>query len=166
MIKITIFIIFTAISMGQTISLGFNQEDEFCTNREYGKCNFFVIKKGDLSKQYSCIVVANSVLKGNSYRRASWYYLLGGDVDKAFEVAIIGLDKGDYFLAETLAEIYVIRGDIESAKKYFEIFKKNAKVDMRWIGDHFDTLGRLYTDKFSPNIAKELLGNRSFLIDS
>ncbi|MFK5976815.1 MAG: hypothetical protein QM493_09930 [Sulfurovum sp.] len=165
MSKRVLFLLYITMAWSDTISLGFNKEDAFATTRDYGKCNYFVMKKGDLSRQNSCILIANSVLKGHSYRRASWYYLIGGDLGMAFDVATIGMDKGDYFSAETLAEIYLIRGDTKNAKKYFELFKENIEVDVGFLGDHLDILGRIYKDRFSVKRAKSLLGDNMFLIN-
>lgn len=165
MSKTVLFLLSITMAFGDTISLGFNQEDAFATTREYGKCNYFVAKKGDLSRQPSCIMIANSVLKAHSYRRASWYYLLGGDLGRAFDVATIGMDKSDYFLAETLAQIYMIRGDTKNAKKYFKLFIENVDIDVGFVGEHFDILGRVYPDRFSVKRAKALLGDNMFLIN-
>ncbi len=165
MSKLVLFLLSIAMAFGDTISLGFNQEDAIATTKELGKCNYFVSKKGDLSRQNSCILIANSVLKAHSYRRASWYYLLGGDLGRAFDVATIGMDKGDYYLAETLADIHLIRGDTKNAKKYFKLFVKNVEIDISFVSEHFDILGRVYRDRFSVKRAKALLGNNMFLLN-
>jgi|GEM_PF-1653385 len=165
MSKIVIFLLYITVAWSETISLGFNEEDSVATIREYGKCNFFVIKKGDLSRQPSCIMIATSVLRGHSYRRASWYYLVGGDLDRAFDVATLGFSKGDYYLAETLAHIYLIKGDNAKAKKYFKIFVDNVDEDIAFIREHFDILSRLYGDRFSVKRAKALLGDNMFLLN-
>lgn len=153
------------MAWSDVISLGFHEEDGVATNGSYGKCNYFVSKKGDLSKQSSCMLVANSMLKARIYRRASWYYLLGGDLDRAFSVAIIGMNKGDYYLVENIAEIYMIRGDMDNAKKYFKIFRENVNMDISWVSEHFDILSRIYIGKFSVKRAKALLGDNMFLLN-
>ena len=81
--------------------------DRCFIGKEYMKCSYYVEKKGDLSKQGTCLTYADSLLKGESPGRASWYYIVGGDFDKAIEAGEKALQRKEFFALEHLAEAYL-----------------------------------------------------------
>ncbi len=131
--------------------------DSCSASKEYVKCGYYVEMKGDLSKQDSCLIFAQSILEGNNFSRASWYFLMGGDVDNAIKAGEKSLEAKEYFVAELLAEAYVIKGDQNNAKKYFKLLKAKVPPEALFLDKHFDILSRLYPDKFDKASAIKLL---------
>ena len=142
-----------------TITLAVEGEkcDTCAANKEYVKCGHYVEMKGDLSYQNSCLVFAQSILEGNSFSRASWYFLVGGDFDNAIKAGKKSLEAKEYFVAELIAEAYILKGDKENAKKYFRLLKKKVPPEVLFLKKHFEILARLYPDKFDSDSAKQLL---------
>ena len=131
--------------------------DKCSINKEYIKCSYYVEIKGDLSKQDSCLIFAQSMFEGNSIGRASWYYIIAGDLDKALEVGKQALKIKEYFVAEQIAEIFILKNDLENAKKYANLFKKRVPKGSIFIDKHLEILERIYKDKFDIELAKEIL---------
>ena len=98
--------------------------DKCSISKEYVKCSYYVEIKGDLSKQDSCLIFAQSMFEGNSFGRASWYYIIAGDLDKALEAGKKALEVKEYFVAEQIAEIFILKNDLENAKKYANLYQK------------------------------------------
>lgn len=131
--------------------------DTCAANKEYVKCGHYVEMKGDLSYQNSCLLFAESIFEGNNYSRASWYYLLGGDFDNAIKAGEKSLEAKEYFVAELIAEAYVLKGDKDNAKKYFKLLKKRVPPEALFLKKHFEVLARLYPDKFDTALVVKLL---------
>ncbi len=131
--------------------------DKCSISKEYVKCSYYVEIKGNLSKQESCLIFAQSMFENNSPGRASWYYLVGGDLDKALEAGKKALKVKEYFALEQLAEIFIIKKDLKNAKKYADLFKKRVPKGAIFIDKHFEILQRVYGDKFDIKIAKGVL---------
>ncbi len=145
-----------------TISLFANAiEAEKCdtcsASKEYVKCGYYVEMKGDLSKQDSCLIFAQSILEGNNFSRASWYFLMGGDVDNAIKAGEKSLEAKEYFVAELIAEAYIIKGDLNKAQKYFKLLKEKVPAEALFLDKHFEILSRLYPDKFDKASVIKLL---------
>ncbi len=120
-----------------------------CTiGKEFMRCSYYVEKKGDLSKQKSCLLYADSLFTGESPGRASWFYIVGGDFDKAIEAANIALKRGSIFALEHLGEAYILKGEQNKAQKYFYELKKSDFRNDPIITKHFETLQKLYPEKF------------------
>ncbi len=125
-------------------------------SKEYIKCSVYVEKKGDKSRQKSCQVYAESLYAGNSEARATWYFLLSGSFDQAINAGEKGLLLGKYYVAEQIAEAYLLKGDKENAKKYSKILKEHIHENI-FLEKHIAVLSRLYPDKFDANEAEKLL---------
>jgi tetratricopeptide (TPR) repeat protein len=130
----------------------FAQENPKCDKcfigKEYMRCSYYVEKNADLSKQATCITYANSLLKGESPGRASWYYIVGGDFDKAIEAGEKALQRKEFFALEHLAEAYLLKGDIKRAKTYFSKMRKKSLQNQAFIEKHFAILSKLYPQNF------------------
>jgi hypothetical protein len=131
--------------------------DKCSIAKEYAKCSYYVEIKGDLSKSDSCLIYAQSMYEGTSYGRASWYYLVGKDTDRALDAAQKALKQKEYFVAEQLSEIFIIKNDPQNAKKYADLFKKSVPDGVVFVDKHLEILKRLYKDKFDVELAKKLL---------
>lgn len=130
--------------------------DSCAINKEYAKCSYYVEMKGDLSKQDSCIHFAQNIYEGNSYSRASWYFLVGGDFDSAIRAGEKSLEIKEYYVAELMAEAYILKGDHKNAKKYFVLLKKKVPENAIFLDKHFEILARVYPDKFDESLARQL----------
>ena len=143
------------------ISISYAAESEKCdtcaANKEYVKCGYYVEMKGDVQKQDSCLVFAQSIFEGNNYSRASWYFLVGGDFDNAIKAGEKSLEAKEYFVAELIAEAYILKGDQENAKKYFKLLRKRVPPEALFLKKHFEILERIYPDKFESALAIKLL---------
>ncbi len=132
--------------------------DKCSIAKEYAKCSYYVENKGDISKTNSCLIYAQSMYEGTSYGRASWYYLVGKDIDKALESGKKAINQKEYFAAEQLSEIFIIKNDTKNAKKYADLFKKRVpKEGAIFIDKHLEILKKIYKDKFDADLAKKLL---------
>ncbi len=131
--------------------------DKCSIAKEYAKCSYYVETKGDLSKSDSCLIYAQSMYEGTSYGRASWYYLVGKDIDRALEAGEKALKQKEYFVAEQLSEIFILKNDPQNAKKYAELFKKSVPDGIIFVDKHLEILQRVYKDKFDVELAKKLL---------
>lgn len=129
--------------------------DKCSISKEYIKCSVYVEKKGDKSKQESCRLYGESLYAGNSEARASWYFLLSGDFDKAIVAGEKGLAVKEYYVAEHIAEAYILKGDEENAKKYVKILQEHIKGNI-FVNQHIKVLSRLYPDKFDAKRALKL----------
>ncbi len=127
------------------------------SGRSYMVCSYYVEKKGDLSKQKSCLEYADSLLRGESPGRASWYYLIGGDFDKAIAAGDAALERGETFALEHIAEASLLKGDKRRAKRAFDSLKKRALKNEAFLKTHFKVLKKLYPKKFDEEEAKSLL---------
>ena len=122
--------------------------DRCSIGKEYMKCSYYVEKKGDLSKQKSCLLYADSLFTGESPGRASWFYIVGGDFDKAIEAANVAIKRGSVFALEHLAEAYLLKGELNKAKQYFHELKQSDFRNDPIITKHFEILRKLYPKKF------------------
>ncbi|MEA3418391.1 MAG: hypothetical protein U9Q90_03240 [Campylobacterota bacterium] len=153
--KIIVSILFALVSIGYAAEI--EKCDTCAVNKEYVKCGHYVEMKGDLSYQNSCLLFAQSIFEGNNYSRASWYYLIGGDFDNAIKAGEKSLEAKEYFVAELIAEAYILKGDQENAKKYFKLLKKRVPPEALFLKKHFEILERIYPDKFESALAIKLL---------
>ncbi len=153
--KKLVSILFALVSISYAAEL--EKCDTCAANKEYVKCGYYVEMKGDVSKQDSCLIFAQSIFEGNNYSRASWYFLVGGDFDNAIKAGEKSLEAKEYFVAELIAEAYILKGDQENAKKYFKLLKKRVPPEALFLKKHFEILERIYPDKFKSALAVKLL---------
>ena len=133
--------------------------DRCFIGKEYMRCSYYVEKKGDLSKQNTCLTYADSLLRGESPGRASWYYIIGGNLDKAIEAGKKALERKEYFALEHLAEAYLLKNDTAKAKKYFTLLKEKSLQNEAFMTKHFKILSKLYPKTFHQKEAEKLAGN-------
>ncbi|WP_200762833.1 hypothetical protein [Nitrosophilus alvini] len=127
-------------------------------NKSELRCNYYVVKKGDTTKQKFCGEYAAYLEKTEVYGKASWYYLVGGEPEKAIETGTKALKSGEHYAAEYIADAYLIEGDVDKAKKYYSHFAKNVSQRNFFINRNFAILERIYK-KFDAKLARELIGN-------
>ncbi len=131
--------------------------DRCFIGKEYMKCSYYVEKEGDLSRQSTCLTYANSLQKGESPGRASWYYIVGGDFAKAVSAGKQAIARGEYFAFEHLAEASLLTGEKEKAKSYFSKLRQKVPQSTLFINKHFMILQKLYPEKFNIKEAKKIL---------
>ena len=127
------------------------------TGKSYMKCSYYVEKMGDLSRQKSCLEYADSLMEGESPGRASWYYLIGGDFDKAIAAGEKAVKRKETFALEQIAEAALLKGDKKGAKEAFERLRRKGLKDESFIRTHFEILKKLYPEKFDEQEAQSLL---------
>lgn len=99
-----------------------------CTaGKEMARCDYYVARKHDLTKQQSCLAYADSIDSGGMSAKASWYYLLGGDTEKAEISAKRALKLGQHYASEYSGFIYMLNGKFTEAKRSFLFFKHKIK---------------------------------------
>ena len=86
------------------------------------KPNMQVVKK-------ECIETAKYYENKKEYGSASWYYLLGGDYDRNINIIKTKLKTESFSIAK-IAHSYVLKGDLENAKKLYIEFLKNHSIYM------------------------------------
>ncbi len=113
--------------------------------RDMIKCDYYVGKKFDKTHQKECLDYASSINKDGMYAKASWYYLLGGDIKNAKINAKKALKIGHHYAAEYLGMVYILEHDIKSAKKEFSFFKNKVKQN-QYIKKDVNILKHIYSN--------------------
>ena len=119
------------------------------------KCDYYVGKKFDKAHRKECLDYANSIIKDGMYAKASWYYLLGGDIKNAKINAKKALKLGHHYAAEYLGMVYILEHDIKSAKKEFFFFKNRVK-QTQYIKKDLNILKHIY-DNFDDQKVLQML---------
>ena len=125
--------------------------------KEFLRCAYYVEKQGDLTQQKACLTYASGLLEGESPGRASWYFIVGGDFDRAIAAARKAIDRGEYYAFESLGEAWLLKGDTQKAKAAFTELRKAVPGYKPLITKHFETLTRLYPQKWDSTKALTLL---------
>ncbi len=124
-------------------------------NKNMMKCDYYVGRKFDKTHQKECLNFANSVVKDGMYAKASWYFLLGGDIKNAKINAKKALKMGHHYAAEYLGMVYILENDMKNAKKEFDFFKNRVKQH-QYIRKDLNVLKHLY-DNFDDKSVLQML---------
>ena len=89
-------------------------------NKSQMKCEFYVAKKGDLSKIDECKLYADYLFDTKVYGKAAWYYLLAKEPKRAIEAGKEALKMGEDYANEYLSAAYLILHDSAKAKKHYK----------------------------------------------
>ena len=89
-------------------------------NKAQMKCEFYVAKKGDISKIDECKQYANYLYKTKVYGKAAWYYLLAKKPKKAIDAGKKALKMGEDYANEYLSAAYLILQNKKEAKKHYK----------------------------------------------
>ena len=125
-------------------------------NRAEMKCNYYVAKKGDKAHAKECLDYAEYLDSTKVYGKAAWYYLLGLKPQKAMEAAKKAVQMGENYAYEYIGDVYLIRGDEQRAREYYQKFKKSVGDTEFFTSRSFDVLQKLYPD-FDAKKARELV---------
>ena len=125
-------------------------------NKAEMKCNYYVLKKGDLSKKGECKFYADYLNKTKVYGKAAWYYLLSSEPEKAIKAAKEAVKMNENYAYEYIADAYFILGKKKEAKEYYKKFKENVGNTEFFIKRNFDILKKIYKE-FDKNEALKLL---------
>lgn len=107
------------------------------------KCDYYVGRKFDKTHQKECLNYANSINKDGMYAKASWYFLLGGDIKNAKINAKKALKIGHHYAAEYLGMVYILENDMKNARKEFAFFKHKVKQN-KYIKKDLNILKHIY----------------------
>ena len=103
-----------------------------------------------------CTQTAESYMKNENYGSASWFYLLGGEVDKNLNEVEAKITDGFYM---NIGHAYLLKGNYEKAKEIYAKYPWEAGSNFYYadeiIQPDFVILPKLYKDK-KENIAKGL----------
>jgi len=125
-------------------------------NKAEMQCNYYVAKKGDVSKKEHCKDYADYLNDTKVYGKAAWYYLLSLEPQKAVKAAKEAVKMNENYAYEYIADGYLIKGDKQKAKEYYKKFKENVgNVDF-FIDRNFKVLDKIYKE-FNEKEAKRLL---------
>jgi hypothetical protein len=124
--------------------------------KELLRCSYYVERRGDISQQDACITYAKSLIEGESPGRASWYFIVGGEFQKAIEAAKTALARGEYYAYEHLGEAYLLLNDTKKAKAAFSNLRQKVPGYEAFTPKHFQTLQKLYPKKWNSQKAKTL----------
>ena len=125
-------------------------------NKSQMKCEFYVAKKGDLSKIDECKLYADYLFDTKVYGKAAWYYLLAKEPKRAIEAGKEALKMGEDYANEYIGAAYLIMNDKQKAKKYLQKFQQNIGDSRFFTSNDFAILGRIYNN-FNENEAKKLM---------
>ncbi len=131
----------------------FAQEPE-CSGCDAGKlmlqCDYYVVKKEDLSKTDFCRKYADAVDNDGAHAKASWYYLLGGKPEEALRSALEAIDEGQIYAAQYAAEASLIFDEFKAAKMYMKMLREK-RVDLPSLKKDLELLKKIYPDtNFDP----------------
>jgi hypothetical protein len=107
------------------------------------QCDYYVVRKGDLSKRGYCAEYAKIVDIDGASAKAAWYWLLAGEPQKAYDAATKAYRQGQTFAAGYAAQALTILGDVAEAKRYAGIFMQNVP-DRAYFDKELNVLKRLY----------------------
>jgi tetratricopeptide (TPR) repeat protein len=109
------------------------------------QCDYYVLRKGDLSKREACEKYAESVDIDGASAKAAWYYLAAGKPEKALKAARKAISVGHRFAEGYAAQALAIMGDKPGAEAAFARFRQ-AVPDHGYFADEVAVLRRLYPD--------------------
>ncbi len=126
------------------------KHESTCTSEiKKGEPNLEVVKE-------SCLQTAEVYVKQEEYGTASWFYLLGGEVDKNIN-EIEGKITDDFYM--NIGHSYLLKGDYEKVKEIYSKYPWEEGEDFHYVDEtiqpDFEILPKLYKDK-KENIAKGL----------
>ncbi len=125
-------------------------------NKNQMKCEYYVAKKGDISKSSFCKTYADYLYKTKVYGKAAWYYLLSKEPKKALDSSKKAILMGENFAYEFLADSYLILGDLKKAKANYGKFKNSVSNAKFFTKKSFEVLSRIYKD-FDKNKAENFM---------
>jgi hypothetical protein len=130
-----------------TLSLSAFAADASCKGCGAGKlmlqCDYYVARQGDLSKRHFCGEYARIVDVDGASAKAAWYYLLGGEPQKALDAALRAFDQGQTFAAGYVAQALAVLGRGDEAKNYMERFREVVE-ERDYFDKEVETLQRVY----------------------
>ncbi len=127
-------------------------------NKSEIRCNYYVAKKGDVSKISYCKEYADYLNSSKVYGKASWYYLLSKEPDLALKAAEKAVKMGESYAYEYMGEVYLIKGDDKKAKEFFKKFKNRVRSIDSFTENNFKILEKLY-ENFRHDTAKSVISN-------
>ena len=90
------------------------------------RCDYYVVKKGELSKRCFCADYAARADQDGAAGRAAWYWLLSGEPKKALRSVKNALVAHHDYAAEYGAFAAIVLHDRKTARKYWQRFKKSV----------------------------------------
>jgi len=103
-----------------------------------------------------CLQTAEVYMGSEDYGSASWFYLLGGDVDKNLNEVEAKITD-DFYM--NIGHSYLLKGDYEKAKEIYAKYPWEGEVDFHYVDEliqpDFIILPKLYKDK-KENLVKGL----------
>ena len=135
----------------------------------YGGSNWFEKKREDICTseveksepdlnvvKENCLQTADLYVKKEEYGSASWFYLLGGAVDKNLNEIESNITD-DFYM--NIGHSYLLKGDYEKAREIYAKYPWSDGEEFQYADDtiqpDFEILPKLYKDK-KENIAKGL----------
>ncbi|WP_457598841.1 hypothetical protein [Hydrogenimonas sp.] len=111
--------------------------------KERMKCEYYVLKKGDLAQRSHCAAYAESIDVDGARGKAAWYFLLAGSPEKALEAANLAVDQGHTYALEYAAAAAMVLERKREAKAYMRRLG-NLPFDRERLLRDFERLERLY----------------------
>ncbi len=115
------------------------------TSKLMVQCDYYVVRRGDLSKSGFCENYAKALDAPGTHAKAAWYYLLGQKPQMAQRSAIAAIEEGQIYAAEYAAEASVIFHEYKAAKKYMKMLPKDFLKSAGFKKD-LEILGNIYPD--------------------
>ncbi|MFK5881356.1 MAG: hypothetical protein QM482_03995 [Sulfurospirillum sp.] len=123
MIK-TFLIVFLLVVSSESIEI----KCKGCSaGKDMVKCDYYVVKQHNLTYQRSCLAYAQYIDMDGMYAKAAWYYLLGGDKQKAKKSATKALREGYHYAAEYKGFADLLVGNQKEAQKALIFFRNKVK---------------------------------------
>ncbi len=136
-----------ALFLGMALLPLMAAEKPGCSGCDAGKervrCEYHVLKKGDLTQRFHCEVYARSIDVDGARGKAAWYFLLAGSPEKALEAANLAVDQGHTYALEYAAAAAMVLERKREAKAYMRRLG-NLPFDRERLLRDFERLERLY----------------------
>ncbi len=149
MIKFVLIVCFALINVQAQACSG------CAIGKNMAKCDYYVVRKHDLSYQNTCLSYAKSIDIDGMFAKASWYYLLGGDKDSAKKSATKALKIGQNYAAEYRGFVYILENDMKNARKEL-VFFKNRVGDIEFAKKDIKAMKNIYKN-FNDKVAYKIL---------
>lgn len=109
------------------------------------RCDYYFVKQGKAESRSACLDYAKVVDLDGANAKAAWYYLLGGEPEKAEKSSRRAVELGQVFANEYLAYALLILGKENAAKDAMKRFSEGVKHNGFAIRDR-KILEKIYPD--------------------
>ena len=111
-------------------------------------CLVYAVLEKDKDKRTSCLVTAEYYMKKNAPWMSSWFYLAGGEIEKALKSSKKSVNDYDKeFVAKNIGHAYILKGKYKEAKRAYEYYFTKVRKSNIAMKKDYKMLSTFYTEK-------------------